>query len=211
MQDNDNPTAPPASPPPTAFPIVCIGASAGGVSAFEHFFRNASADSGMAFVVILHLATNRASNLTEILQRTTTMPVVKAVDSLQVMPNHVYVIPPNRYMTVVDDVLQLSLPELPNWQRKPIDVFLHSLAKDKGNQAIGIILSGTGSDGTLGLCTIFGAGGIAMVQEPATAEFDGMPTSAIQSGYATHVLPVEKMPEMLLTCKQNLGVLHQHQ
>lgn len=182
------------------FPIVGLGASAGGLEAFEQFFHHAPADSGMAFVLIPHLDPSHASILTEILQRTTTMPVVEARDQMQVMPNHVYVIPPNRDMTIFHGALQLSVPEMPHGQRMPIDAFLRSLAEDQSEKAIGVILSGTGTDGTLGLRAILGVGGITLAQEPATAKFDGMPVSAIQAGYVTHVLPVETMPKTLLSC-----------
>ena len=185
--------------PDNNFPIVGLGASAGGLEAFEQFFRHIPADSGMAFVLISHLDPSHASILTEILQRVTTMPVIEAQDQMQVTPNHVYVIPPNRDMTIFHGALQLSIPEVPHGQRMPIDTFLRSLAEDQSEKAIGIILSGTGTDGTLGLRAILGVGGITLAQEPATAKFDGMPVSAIQAGYVTHILSVEKMPEVLLS------------
>ena len=180
-----------------AFPIVGIGASAGGLEAFEQFFRACPADAGMAFVLVPHLDPGHESLLTEILQRTTAMPVVQALDQTRLEPNHVYVIPPNREMSILNRVLQLSMPELARGQRMPIDAFLRSLAEDQAERAIGIILSGTATDGTLGLRAILGAGGVCMVQEPSTAKYDGMPQSAIAAGYATHILPVEKMPAML--------------
>jgi len=193
----DQPAAPEAHT--AGFPIVGIGASAGGLEAFEQFFRKAPPDSGMAFVLVSHLDPGHASILTEILQRSTTMPVFEIQDQMKVAPNSVYVIPPNRDMAIFHGALQLSVPEQPRGQRMPIDAFLRSLAEDQGEQAIGIILSGTGTDGTLGLRAILGAGGVSLVQEPATAKYDGMPNSAINAGYATHVLPVEKMPEALLS------------
>jgi two-component system CheB/CheR fusion protein len=182
----------------TSFPIVGMGASAGGLEAFEQFFRNVPPDSGMAFVLVSHLDPSHVSILTEILQRTTAMPVVEVQDQMAVAPNGVYVIPPNRDMAIFHGVLQLSVPEQPRGLRMPIDAFLRSLADDQEENAIGIILSGTGTDGTLGLRAILGGGGVSLVQDPATAKYDGMPVSAIQAGYATHVLPVEKMPKVLL-------------
>jgi two-component system CheB/CheR fusion protein len=179
------------------FAIVGLGASAGGLEAFEQFFRGMPADDGMAFVLVPHLDPGHASILSEILQRSTAMPVVEAQDQMIVAPDKVYIIPPNRDMAIFHSVLQLSVPEAPRGQRMPIDAFLRSLAEDQGDKAIGIILSGTGTDGTQGLRAILGAGGITLVQEPATAKYDGMPVSAIQAGYATHVLPVEKMPQAL--------------
>ncbi|WP_283743488.1 chemotaxis protein CheB [Sideroxydans sp. CL21] len=193
-----------AKPIDTGFNIVGIGASAGGLEAFEQFFRSTPPDSGMAFVLVSHLDPDHASLLTEILQRASTMPVVEAQDQMKVEPNYVYVLPPNRDMAIFHGNLQLSTPEMPRGQRMVIDSFLRSLAEDQGEKAIGIILSGTGTDGTLGLRAIQGAGGITLVQEPATAKYDGMPVSAIHAGYATYTLPVEKMPEQLLSNKHNL-------
>jgi two-component system CheB/CheR fusion protein len=182
----------------TPFPIVGIGASAGGLEAFEAFFHACPADTGMAFVLVPHLDPGHDSLLTEILQRSTAMPVIEALDQLAVAPNHVYVIPPNREMSILNGVLQLHLPEQPRGQRMPIDGFLRALAEDQAERAIGIILSGTATDGTLGLRAIFGAGGVCLVQDPANARYDGMPQSAIAAGYATHILAVEAMPAMLL-------------
>ncbi|KIL99595.1 Chemotaxis protein methyltransferase CheR [Paramagnetospirillum magnetotacticum MS-1] len=187
-------------------PIVGVGASAGGLEAFEEFFRHLPMDSDMAFVLVPHLDPSHTSILTEILQRATTMPVVEAADQVVVRSNHVYVIPPNRDMALLRGTLQLSLPEQPRGQRMPIDSFLRSLAEDQAENAVGIILSGTGSDGTLGLRTILGNGGLTLVQDPATAKFDGMPTSAIQAGYATHVLPPHRMAEVLLAAHRHQGV-----
>ncbi len=201
MTQNKTPSALLENPHPqdNGFPIVALGASAGGLEAFEQFFRNIPANSGMGFVLISHLDPSHASILTEILQRITTMPVVEAQDQMQVRPNCVYVIPPNRDMSIFHGALQLSIPTVQRGQRMPIDAFLRSLAEDQSEKAIGIILSGTGTDGTLGLRAIFGAGGITLAQEPTTAKFDGMPASAIQAGYVSHVLPVEKMPEVMLS------------
>ena len=186
--------------------VVGIGASAGGLEAFEQFFRHVPPDSGMAFVLVPHLDPGHASILTEILQRATAMPVVEAQDQMAVAPNGVYIIPPNRDMAIFHGALQLSVPELPRGQRMPIDAFLRSLAEDRGEHAIGIILSGTGTDGTLGLRAILGAGGISLAQEPATAKFEGMPASAIRAGYVTHVLAVDKMPEVLQSGLRTLAV-----
>jgi two-component system CheB/CheR fusion protein len=191
----------PESPeaPDAGFPIVALGASAGGLEAYEQFFRNVPPGCGMAFVLVSHLDPDHASMLTEILQRSTTMPVIEAQDQMMVAPGSVYAIPPNRDMAIFHGALQLSVPEMPRGQRMPIDAFLRSLADDQGEKAIGIILSGTGTDGTLGLRAIQGAGGVTLVQDPTTAKYDGMPCSAIQAGYASHVLAVEKMPEVLLS------------
>jgi two-component system CheB/CheR fusion protein len=177
----------------TSFPIVGIGASAGGLEAFEQFFHHVPADSGLAFVLVPHLDPCHASLLTEILQRVTAMPVIEALDQISVEPNYVYIIPPNRDMGIFHGELQLSIPTIVHGLRLPIDSFLRSLAEDQQENAIGIILSGTGSDGTQGARAIVGAGGIMLVQEPITAKYDGMPNSVIHAGYATRILPVDKM------------------
>ncbi len=186
------------STPITGFPIIGLGASAGGLEAYENFFRHITPDSGMAFILVSHLDPGHASMLTEILQRCTTLPVVEAQDQMVVKPNHVYVIPPNRELAVFHGTIQLTVPESQRGQRMPIDFFLRSLAEDQGERAIGVILSGSGSDGTLGLRAIIGAGGATFVQDPATAKYDGMPTSAIHAGLATYILPVEKIPDQLM-------------
>ncbi|OQX16128.1 MAG: SAM-dependent methyltransferase [Desulfobulbaceae bacterium A2] len=193
-----------ATAPATAvsFPVVGLGASAGGLEAFERFFRALPSDSGMAFVLVQHLDPGHASILTEILQRAASLPVVEAEDQMAVTANRVYVIPPNRDMAIYHGTLQLSVPESPRGQRMAIDYFLRSLAEEQGERAIGIILSGTGTDGTLGLRAIHGAGGITLVQDPAEAAYDGMPQSAIKAGFATYVLPVEQMARQLLSCRQ---------
>ncbi|MFI3123576.1 MAG: CheR family methyltransferase [Methylococcales bacterium] len=186
--------------------IVGIGASAGGLEAFEQFFRHAPIDSGMAFVLVPHLDPSHASLLTEILQRTTAMPVVEALNKAVVKANYVYVIPPNRDMKILNGKLQLSVPKAPRGQRMPIDAFFSSLAEDQAENAVGVILSGTGTDGTLGFRAIFGVGGVTLAQEPNTAKYDGMPQSAIQSGCVTHVLPVEEMLAVLRNSRKNLVV-----
>jgi two-component system CheB/CheR fusion protein len=181
-----------------SFPIVGIGASAGGLEAFELFFKTMPADCGMAFVLIPHLDPGHASMLSDILQRNTTMPVHEAVDQSKVQPDHVYIIPPAKDMAIFHGVLQLSDPEHARGLRLPIDSFFRSLAEDQGERSICVILSGSGSDGTLGLRAIHGAGGVSFVQEPATAKYDGMPRSAVQSGLATYVLPVDKITGQLV-------------
>ncbi|MHB1605170.1 MAG: chemotaxis protein CheB [Leptospirales bacterium] len=178
--------------------IVGIGASAGGLEAFEQFFTHMTSDSGLGFVLVSHLDPGHVSMLTEILQRVTSMPVIEVQNGMKVKPNSVHVIPPNRDMIISQGTLKLSMPSMPRGQRLPIDIFLRSLAKDQGEKAIGIILSGTGTDGTLGLRDIHNIGGLSFVQDPATAKYNGMPSSAIKAGYFSHILPVEKMPETLL-------------
>lgn len=186
-----------ADTPPALFPVVALGASAGGLEAFEQFFKAMPLDPGMAFVLAPHLDPDHASLLVEILQRVTMLPVAEVQDQTRVLPNHVYVLPPNRDMSIRQGVLRLSLPEMPRGQRMPIDAFFRSLAEDQGEYGVGVVFSGTGSDGALGLRAILGAGGVTLVQDPTTAKYDGMPASAIQAGYATRVLAPERMPEAL--------------
>lgn len=190
----------------TNFPIVGIGASAGGLEAFEQFFHAMPVDCGLAFVLVPHLDPSHGSLLTEILQRATTMPVIEALNELAIEVNHVYIIPPNRDMEIFHGELQLSIPIAPRGQRLPIDNFLRSLAEDQQENAIGIILSGTGTDGTQGARAIHGAGGIVLAQEPSTAKYDGMPTSVVHAGYATHSLPIEKMWPTLQADMRNVSL-----
>ena len=178
--------------------ICAIGASAGGLEAFEAFFKACPADTGFGFVLVPHLDPNHESLLTEILQCSTAMPVVQALDDTAVAANCVYIIPPNRDMAILGGALQLTLPEKARSKRMPIDGFLRSLAADQGARAVGIILSGTARDGALGLRAIVDAGGTGLVQDPGTARYDGMPQSAIKAGAASQVLAPELMPTLLL-------------
>ena len=182
------------------FPIVGIGASAGGLSAFEAFFSGmpADVDPGMAFVLVQHLAPDHKSILTDLIQRYTRMQVSEVTDGMAVQPNCAYIIPPNRDMAFLNGTLQLMEPSAPRGQRLPIDFFFRSLAQDQHERAICIILSGTGSDGTLGLRAIKGEGGMAMAQTPETAEYDGMPRSAISTGLVDYELPPVEMASQLI-------------
>lgn len=185
--------------PDSDFPIIGIGASAGGLEAFELFFKTMPPISGMAFVLVPHLDPGHASMLSEILQRNTSMPVHEVQDQIRIQPDHVYIIPPGKDMTIFHGVLNLSVPEQARGLRLPIDAFFRSLAEDQGERAICVILSGSGSDGTLGLRAIHGVGGVSFVQEPSTAKYDGMPSSAVQSGLATYVMPVDKITRQLVS------------
>jgi len=198
MQQQEVPGSP-NKPVEHSFPIVGIGASAGGLAAFEAFFSGmpAEIDPGMAFVLVQHLAPDHRSILAELVQRYTRMQVFEAKDGMVVQPNCVYIIPPNRDMALLKGTLQLIEPSVPRGQRLPIDFFFRSLAHDQHEKAIGIILSGTGSDGTLGVRAIKGEGGMVMVQSPESAEFDGMPGSAIATGLVDYQLPPAKMPAQL--------------
>jgi PAS domain S-box-containing protein len=180
-------------------PVAGIGASAGGLDAFKRLFSAMPVDSGVAFVIIPHLDPKHESLMVELLARCTQMPVVEATDGTAVEANRVYVIPPNKYMTISDGILRLTGPVERGGLQTSIDLFLRSLAGDKQEKAIGIILSGTGSHGSLGLKAIKASHGMTMVQDPSTAEHPQMPQCAINTGLADYVLPVEKMPESLTT------------
>jgi two-component system, chemotaxis family, CheB/CheR fusion protein len=186
--------------PLPAFPIVGIGASAGGLAAFEDFFSGMPADKepGMAFVLVQHLAPDHKSILSDLIQRYTRMQVFEVEDGMVVQPNCAYIIPPNRDMAFMNGTLELIEPSAPRGQRLPIDFFFRSLAQDQGERAICIVLSGTGSDGTLGVRAIKGAGGMAMAQSPASTEYDSMPRSAIATGQVDYELPPAEMPAQLI-------------
>ncbi|WP_051080328.1 chemotaxis protein CheB [Thiomicrorhabdus arctica] len=182
------------------FPIVGIGASAGGLSAFLAFFNAMppTSESGMAFVLVQHLAPNHSSMLVELIQRHTKMHVLQVEDGVEVQPNCVYIIPPAHDMALMNGILQLFEPGSPHGQRLPIDFFFNSLAQDQQNHAIGIILSGTGSDGSQGIKAIKEAGGMVIVQSPETAEYDGMPSIAIATGLNDYILSPAEMPKQLI-------------
>lgn len=183
----------------TVFPIVGIGASAGGLNAFENFFKHMPSDAGIAFVLVSHLDPKHVSIMPELIQKHTKMQVLSVEDGVEVQPNAIYVIPPNKFIAILHGTLYLMEPTSNHGSRLPIDAFFRSLAKDQGSNAIGIILSGTGTDGTLGLKEIRGAGGMVMVQDPQVAAYDGMPRSAVATGMVDFILPPEKMPGQLLT------------
>lgn len=182
------------------FPIIGIGASAGGLSAFESFFSTMPVDSdpGMAFVLVQHLARDHKSHLTELIRRYTRLHVLEVEDGMVVEPQCAYIIPPNRDMELIDGTLRLIEPRQARGLRLPIDFFFRSLAQEQHENAICIVLSGTGSDGALGVRAVKGEGGMVMVQTPETTEFDGMPRSAIATGMADFVLPPHEMPAKLL-------------
>jgi two-component system CheB/CheR fusion protein len=183
----------------TALAIVGIGASAGGLDAFEAFFEHAPPNSGLTFVLVQHLSADRQSILSDLVDRFTCMPVSEVEDGMALQADHVYVIPPGRDLALLNERLHLMEPPQPPDLRLSIDYFFRSLAQDQGERAIGVILSGTGSDGTVGLRAIKEAGGMAMVQDPQTAAYDGMPRSAIETGLVDYVLPPEEMPRHLIS------------
>jgi two-component system, chemotaxis family, CheB/CheR fusion protein len=177
--------------PTDEFLIVAIGASAGGIEATTAVVRHLSPDTGMAFIVVQHLDPKHHSILSELLAKETSMPVNEVADKMKVEPNHIYVIPPDATMSISDHVLRLTPREESRVGRMPIDYFMRSLAEAHSNNAIGVVLSGTGSDGTLGLAEIQAQGGVTLVQDETTAKYDGMPRSAIASGCVDFILPPE--------------------
>ncbi|MFA6395800.1 MAG: chemotaxis protein CheB [Sulfurimonas sp.] len=184
----------------STFPIIGIGASAGGLAAFEAFFSNMPMGThpDCAFVLIQHLSPDHKSILSEIIGRYTVMPVIEAVDGVIIEPNCVYIIPPNHDIALIDGTLQLLEPSEARGQRLPINFFFHSLAVDQNERSIGIIFSGTGSDGTKGVMAIKEKGGMVMVQNIDSAQFDGMPSSALATGLVDYELKPEEMPSVLM-------------
>lgn len=178
--------------------IVGMGGSAGSLEAFEEFFRNTPADTGLAYVLVSHLDPTHKGIMPELIQRTTKMEVQQAQDGMEVQPDHVYVIPPNRDMSILHGTLQLLEPSMPRGLRMPIDFFFRHLAQDRKEYSIGIIFSGMGSDGTLGLKAIKEKMGMVMVQDISSAKYDGMPQSAISTGLADYVAPANELPVKLL-------------
>ena len=201
------PTRPATVPKPGAgqpFPIVGIGASAGGLEALAQFLEQVPLDSGMAYVIVLHLDPTQKGMMPELLQRATALKVVQVKDRTRVRPNAVYVIPPNRDLSLLRGVLHLLTPVGSRGLRLPIDFFFRSLAEDQQERSVGIILSGMGSDGTLGLKAIKEKAGVALVQDPATAKFDAMPTSVIEAGLADFVASADQLPARLLAYQRHL-------
>ena len=176
---------------------VGVGASAGGLEAIDAFFANMPADTGMAFVVVQHLSPDYKSLMVELLSKRTPMSVCRAEEGLKVNRNTVYLIPPKKDLTIFHGKLMLHEQRQSAGLHLPIDVFFRSLAEDQGDKAVGIVLSGTGSDGTRGLRQIKEAGGMVLVQSPESAKFDGMPKNAIATGLADFILTPEEMPEKL--------------
>lgn len=204
-------TGPEASPPgtpdlpgaPFTGYVVAVGASAGGLEALERFFRHCPADTGAAFVVIQHLSPDHKSMMHDLLGRYTAMPVRVVEDGLPIEPNRVYLIPPGTIMRIASERFHLT-PKHPHLLTLPIDIFLNSLADAVGPRAIGVILSGTGSDGTRGAAAINAAGGLLLAQEPQDAKFDGMPSSVIATGLVDAVLRADALGERLVAHIRNL-------
>ena len=185
-------------------PIVGIGASAGGLDAFQRFFSKTPADSGMAFVLVPHLDAHHKSAMVELLRAYTRMPVVEIADRAQVEADHVYVIPPNATLSIAHGALHTMTPRS---RGMTIDDFFGSLARDQGDNAIGVILSGSGSDGTVGLTAIKEAGGLTFAQAPESSAFDSMPRSAAATGSVDFILAVEDIPARVVEQVRHLARL----
>jgi len=201
--DKGQPEADAVTPAGTGFPIVGLGASAGGLEAFNSFFDNMPPDSGMAFVLVMHLAPDRESRVVELLARHTEMAMHPARDGMRIEPNTVYVIQPDNVLTIREGVLHVTAPAPPRERRHLIDEFFCSLAAAQGRNAVCIVLSGTGTDGTRGLCAIKELGGITMTQ--TEARYGGMPHSAHATGLGDYHLPVEQMPGCLREYAAHIG------
>jgi len=190
------------------FPIVGIGASAGGLEAVSQLLKHLPANTGMAYILVQHLAPTHPSMLAELLGRETELPVIEIVDGMSVKADHVYVIPPNTNLGILHGILHLMLRGEEPGQHLPIDFFLRSLAAEMSNRAIGVILSGSASDGVLGLMEIKAAGGITFAQDEATAAYASMPHSAIAAGCVDFVLPPDKIASELVRIAQHPYLAH---
>jgi two-component system, chemotaxis family, CheB/CheR fusion protein len=188
----------PAGDKPATFPIVAIGASAGGLEAFSNLLRSLPPEPGLALVFIPHLDPTHESAMVELLSRTTRLPVLQAAEGMRVSVNSVYVLPPNSDMTISGGVLHLVRREAGRGHHMPIDTFFRSLADDQSANAIGVILSGTANDGTLGLAAIKDSAGITFAQDADSAKYDGMPSSAVASGVVDYVLPPDRIAQELI-------------
>ncbi len=184
-------------------PLVGLGASAGGITALQTFFADMPADSGMAFVVVVHLAPEHTSVLDSILRNVTTMRVVQAADDQEIEANHVYVIPPGKFLTVNRNRLRLDPLEPERGKRVAVDLFFRTLADSHGPHSAAVVLSGADGDGAIGLRRVKERGGLTIAQEPGEAEHKGMPQSAIDTGMVDWVLPVEEIPRRLVDYFEN--------
>ena len=193
--------------PGKSFPIIGIGASAGGLEALEAFFTHVPPDCGMAFVIVQHLDPKRKDLLSELLQRMTAMKVVQIKDRMRVKPNCVYVIPPNKNLSIFHGMLLLLDSTVIRGLRLPIDYFFRSLAQDRQEKSVGVILSGMGSDGTQGLRAIKEYAGVVLIQEPSSAKFDSMPRSAIDAGLADIVTTADQLPGKIIALEQRAPLI----
>jgi two-component system CheB/CheR fusion protein len=188
----------PQAPGQSGFLVVGIGGSAGGITALKNFFSRVEPNSGIAYVVIMHLSPQHESNLAQLIQLQTEIPVTQVTETMSVEPDHVYVIPPNKYLMIEDGNIKVTEPErVRGGGHSSIDLFFRTLADAYGKSAVSVLLSGTGTDGILGLRRIKEEGGFAIAQDPAEAEYDAMPRNAIDNGLIDMVLPAAEIPQRL--------------
>src|SRR5665213_3280692 len=185
--------------PRLAFPVVGIGASAGGLEAYTQFFEAMRPDSGMAFVLIQHLPPDRESMIVEIISKRTSIPVSQVEDGIEVKPDHIYVIRPGRTLTIRDGHLHLGERLEKPGNNRPVDDFFKSLAEEQRERAIAVIMSGMGSNGTAGAQAIKALGGLCIAQDPESAQFPSMPQNLIDAGYADYILRPLDIPDVLLS------------
>jgi two-component system, chemotaxis family, CheB/CheR fusion protein len=195
------------SHPPSKFLVVGIGASAGGVEALQTFFAHLPVASGCAYVVILHLAPEYESNLAPILQAVTPLPVTVVTERVRVEPDHVYVVPPNQHLAMVDGALLVSPNTEPEDRRAPIDIFFRTLAESHQSRGVCVVLSGSGADGSMGLKRVKERGGAVFVQNPRETAFAEMPRSAIATDLVDEVLPVAEIPARIVAYRASLGAI----
>ncbi|HEX8853210.1 MAG TPA: chemotaxis protein CheB, partial [Pyrinomonadaceae bacterium] len=189
------------------FLVVGIGASAGGIQALREFFARASAESGMAYVVILHLSPDHDSQLASVLQSATTMPVTQVERRVRVVPDHVYVIPPNKSLESKDGHLEVSNVASIEVRRAPVDIFFRTLAESHRERAVAVVLSGTGANGSMGIKRIKERGGCCIVQDPQEAEYEDMPRHSLATGLVDYVLPIAQMPAQIAAYGEQLRQL----
>ena len=200
-----NPGSSPMKPSSDEFFIVGLGASAGGIQAFQEFFHQVPLKSGMAYVVILHLSPDHDSKLAQVLQSTTKMPVTQVNEKVKVEPDHVYVVPPNQHLTMQDGALLVSPNTLVEERRAPVDIFFRTLADAHHARAIAVVLSGSGANGSMGIKRVKENGGATFVQNPREAEFNEMPRNAIATGLVDEVLNVAEIPAKIIVYKNSFG------
>jgi two-component system CheB/CheR fusion protein len=187
------------------FLVVGLGASAGGIPALSQFFEHVPADSGIAYVVILHLSPEHDSRLAQVLQTVCTLPVTQVLKEVRVEPDHVYVIPPDQHLTMRDGCIEVSPNTSMGERRAPVDIFFRTLAEARGQHAVCVVLSGTGANGSMGMKRIKECGGAAFVQDPREAEWEEMPRNSIATALVDDVLPVAEIPARIIAYKEQLG------
>ncbi|PWT73086.1 MAG: hypothetical protein C5B59_14195 [Bacteroidetes bacterium] len=193
-----------SKPKKEEFLIVGLGASAGGIQAFQQFFQQVPQDSGIAYVVILHLSPDHESRLAQVLQTISKIPINQVHEKVEVKPDHVYVVPPNQHLTIEGDYIQVSPNVQVEERRAPVDIFFRTLADEHGPRSIAVILSGTGANGSMGIKRIKEKGGVSFVQNPREAEFNEMPRNAIATGLVDEVLNVADIPARIISYQNSL-------